>query len=46
MENCLDIIVMLNGGIETEHHSAEGPSRYRKLDSHISMQRKALSRYK
>ena len=46
MENCLDTIVVLNDASEAEHHPVERASRYRKLDSHISMQREALFRYK
>ena len=46
MENCLDPIVVLNDASEIEHHPVERPNCYRKLDSHISMQREALFRYK
>ena len=46
MENCLDTIVVLNDASGAKHHAAERSSRYRNLDSHVSMQREALFRYK
>ena len=48
MENCLvDTIVVSKDDVnEVEHHPVERSDRYRKLDSHISMQRQALFRYK
>ena len=46
MENSIDSIVMLNDVSEIEHHSIESSCPYRKLHSHISMQREALSSYK
>ena len=45
-ENCPDAIVVLNSVSEAKHHPVEIPCHYRKLDTHISMQREAVFRYR
>ena len=42
MENCLDIIVVLNDASEAEHHPVERPSRDQKFHFHTLMQQEAL----
>ena len=42
MENCLDIIVVLNDASETEHYPVERSSRDQKLHFHILMERQAF----
>ena len=44
--NCLETIFVINDAGEAWHHPTQRPSRYRKIDSHILKQQKALFRYK